>query len=77
LECGAAYGSADWQGKTAGIRVGAMNDQVPQDSRNDASPGQVSGAVRLGAAIVIALIALGITALAVRWIPGPVAEWPQ
>ncbi|HET7810132.1 MAG TPA: hypothetical protein VFL16_06115 [Steroidobacteraceae bacterium] len=54
-----------------------MNDQVPQDSRNDASPGQVSGAVRLGAAIVIALIALGITALAVRWIPGPVAEWPQ
>jgi len=54
-----------------------MTDQPRPESRNDATPEQVSGAIRLGAAIVIALIALGITALAVRWIPGAVAEWPQ
>ena len=54
-----------------------MTDQPRPESGNSSTPEQVSGAVRLAAAIVIALIALGITALAVRWIPGPVAEWPQ
>ena len=47
------------------------------DSRNDPIPVPVTGAVRLAAALIIALIALGITALAVHWLPGPVAAWPK
>jgi uncharacterized membrane protein YfbV (UPF0208 family) len=53
-----------------------MNEPTRPATPGDSTPEQVSGAVRLGAAVVIALIALGITVLAVRWLPGKVAVWP-
>jgi hypothetical protein len=52
-------------------------DESRADSRNEPTTVQVTGAVRLAAALIIALIALGITALAVHWLPGPVAAWPK
>jgi len=52
-------------------------DETRADSRNDPTPGQVTGAVRLAAALIIALIALGITALAEHWLPGAGAAWSK
>ena len=46
-----------------------MTDDRPSESGNKPVPVQVSGAVRLVAALIIALLALGITLLAARWLP--------
>ena len=54
-----------------------MSDETRPDSRTDPTPVHVTGAVRVAAALIIALIALGITALAVHWLPGTVAAWPE
>jgi len=53
-----------------------MTDETQADTRTDSTPTHVTGAVRLAAAALIALLALGITALAVHWLPGDVAAWP-
>jgi hypothetical protein len=53
-----------------------MTEDTRPDSSPDPTPVPVTGAIRVAAAVIIALLALGITALAVHWLPGAVAAWP-